>query len=128
MTKPIAYSKIFDNTLDYIEAVEYIDEVLGFSQRSAHVHFYPNDLASYVAEDESSGQQRGGAYMDYWHYVLENFFDNVSNDNMIRYGPYNFTRFAVRTEEKYGPKNWRTVIAKTWAAEYPDEYNIWMSW
>lgn len=122
MQKPEAESVTLDNVLDYVEAAQWIDHVLGFDQRSAHERF-----------------PEQGDHLDYWHYALSEFLDgsNFNNDSYVRYGPYSFESFAERTEEKYGPDDWRTFIAKVWAKEYPDPqtderqepgYTIWMSW
>jgi hypothetical protein len=119
MTKPGIRTETLQ-VLDYIEASAYIDTVLGFGQRQAHYHFKP--------ELPNVDQQHGGNYLDYWHYVIEKLFtDSWGNDSYIP-GTYSFADFAQETEEIFGDLNWRTIIAKVWAAEYPDEYIIWMSW
>ncbi len=114
------------NVLEYIPAVEYIDSVLGFPQRDAHQRFKP-ELPHVDADSDGDGQQNGGEYLDYWHYVMDFLFDGVRNDTYLS-GTYSFVDFADQTEQEYGPENWRTIIARVWAAEYPGEYTIRMSW
>jgi hypothetical protein len=117
------------NTLDYIAAAKWINDVLGFEQRDAHVYFYPMSPLCYDGLD-IDGQQDDGQYLDYWHYALDRFFglDNVENDHYVRGGPYSFVDFYQTTLIKYGEMNWRTHIAKVWANEYPGCYRIWFSW
>jgi hypothetical protein len=133
MTKPGIRTDTLQ-VLDYIEAYDYINTVLGYSQRDAHKHFKP-ELPHVDPDDNKYGQQNGGTNLDYWHYVLEVFLDSSwsrwssswSSDSYVP-GTYSFVELAQYTEKKFGPENWRTIIAKVWANEYPDEYTLWMSW
>jgi hypothetical protein len=125
MEKPIAADRVLANVLDYTMAARYIDTVLGFEQRHAHKRF---KKAETIEGPDGKGQQRAGEYLDYWHFVMNELFDAFQNDTYVRYGPYNFVDFAKRVEEEFGEKNWRSHIAKVWAQEYPDKYEIWMSW
>jgi hypothetical protein len=98
MDKPAAYDETIKNVLDYVDAKEYIDSVLGYDQRDAQVRF-----------------PEQGSYLDYWHYVIEELFDEAfTNDSFVRHGPFSFKEFYIRTMDKYD--------------EYPGEYHIWMSW
>lgn len=123
--KPLAYKKLL-TILDYIEAKDYIDQVLGYDQRDAHVHFKP-ELPHVDPEGNDDGQQDRGTYLDYWHYVMEFQFNGISNDSYLS-GTYSFVEFAEQTEKEFGEQNWRSIIARTWANEYPGKYTIWMSW
>lgn len=110
--KPQPYDKVIHNVLDYTWAADYIDTVLGYSQRDAHT-VYPEQ----------------GRYLDYWHYVMDELFgDAFTNDSFVRYGTYSFAVFYDRILKELGPDDWRVHIAKVWADEFPDEYHIWMSW
>ncbi len=112
LEKPLAKAQVIPNVLDYIKAADYIDSVLGYSQRDAHT-VYPEQ----------------GEYLDYWHYVMDDLFDgDFSNDTFVRGGLFSFASFYQDTLAEYGEADWRTIIAKVWADEYPDEYKIWMSW
>ncbi len=113
-------------SLDYIEAAEYIDKVLGFPQRDAHQHFKP-ELPHVDPEDNKYGQQDSGKFLDYWHYMIDEVLMDVRNDTYIP-GEYSFEWIADDVEQTFGAENWRTIIAKTWAREYPGDYKIWMSW
>ena len=112
ITKPQPYDKVIHNVLDYTHAADYIDIVLGFSQRDAHERF-----------------PEQGEYLDYWHYVMDKQFDNsFTNDSFVRYGPYSFVNFYEDIQKTLDKDDWRVHIAKVWADEFPDEYHIWMSW
>jgi hypothetical protein len=117
MDKPSTKTITIENVLDYTEAAEYINSILGYDQRDAAGKFSGSEVWDPKVE-----------YLDYWHYVMDAQFDNFSNDSFVRYGPYSFVRFAEQTRMNFGEDNWRSKIAEVWAREYPDEYEIWMCW
>ncbi len=110
--KPVPEDKVVHNVLDYTWAADYIDTVLGYEQRHAHTAF-----------------PEQGSYLNYWHYVMDRQFSNgFTNDSYVRYGPYSFVEFHEDILKEFGEDDWRVHIAKVWADEFPDSYQIWMSW
>ena len=94
MKKPEAYQEVIDNVLDYIDAQNYINSILGFDQRIAQTKF-PDQ----------------GSHLDYWRYMIDCQFGNFSNDSFMK-GTISFQEIYEELQEEFGDEDWKFLLPK----------------
>lgn len=148
-------TKIKKTFYDLMEMCDLIDKKLGYNQRDAGKHFYPNttsfsewcDNKNYGNADPN-GRSRGSSqlwfaeynqdikdgiieevpYLDFWHWQLENTFgENFSNDS--------YCQVSVGIDFiKDDTPNWIREIQQVWhdtfisIADEDECVDIWVCW
>lgn len=154
MTKlqPLA-PKTFYN---FINMCDEIDEILGYNQRYAGKHFFPESggfddwwVAQGSPEKDANGDEKGSSrlfysqfrndvdtgkffetpYMDFWHWQIDNTVgDHFANDT------YSTVYVGLSDYMKSKAKPWQWEIQKVWHDTYKDiaddggTVSIWVSW
>lgn len=144
-------SSITETFYDFIEMKNKIDDILGYDQRDAGKHFYPdsgsmieyhkmkghdvnsNDpeynakIHTMYTDAVSSGEWKEKPYMDFWHWQLDHCMNHgFSNDS--------YSSFTISMDCAKDAEDWQKEIQQVWhdtfkhLADEDGTIQIWVSW
>lgn len=144
MDKPSAQTVVSEQ-FDYHEMIEYIEEkykidVRDYAGKFKGKHDYehwlksknyktakdvPEQQEQYVefVKDVVEGRWKEPEYLDFWHYMLETWFNDVHN------GCEQYVNWSeVREYAEQKGTTWVVEIASKLEEEFPGDLTVWIEW